>query len=255
MGGGSYRMRANPAVRPIRNTKTNSKSEESADAALSPARIRIDPFSGCNCYYLLEKACYNNTADEVIVTKTLEAIKDMGFTVVRIWAFNEDTSKFTLHTKGELVEDKMKRLDWLLREMKSRGLKAMMTLGNRLKDYGGMEAYLRWAHQDDPQNNEAVVDYDLKNHRDLYWVPWNLQTDRFYDSLTAKRYYKDFVTNIVKRYSKISDSDISRELSDVVHSWDICNEPRSSSDASADKMVKWLKDVAKQISPMTLIRL
>jgi hypothetical protein len=49
---------------------------------------------------LQEKALYGGEADKKLVVDTLKAIKEMGFTVIRMWAFQEDPQKPKLHDKG-----------------------------------------------------------------------------------------------------------------------------------------------------------
>ena len=50
---------------------------------------------------LQEKACWGGEADKKLVTDTLKAIKSMGYSVIRIWAFQEDPKKPKLHDRGE----------------------------------------------------------------------------------------------------------------------------------------------------------
>lgn len=192
--------------------KRDLRANVTAVTAPPVFRNNMEPFSGCNCYYLLEQAC---NKQENLVKETLKEIKSLGFTVIRMWAFNEDPKKFKLHDRGVLNMDMMKRFDWLMDQVRAEGgLKLMMTLGNRLPNYGGMCAYVNWALEDEKKAPHPIADYDR-----LSWDEANSIANEFYGSDRAKKYYDDFVTNMVEYYK---DS----KYSDLIHSWDICNEPR-----------------------------
>jgi len=70
--------------------------------------------------------------------------------------------------------------------------------------------------------------------------------DMFYTYDKAKVYYNTFVTNLVNYYK---DS----EWAGLIHSWDICNEPRNKTNA-AGNLATWVNEAAqlvKSLDPKT----
>jgi len=112
------------------------------------------------------------------------------------------------------------------------GLQLMMTLTNHLPDYGGMVQYVRWAAADDGQSVGPTNT----------WEEQNRVADMFYTYDKAKSYYNKFITNIINRYK-------SGPYSSLIHSWDMCNEPRCKGDSSG-KIATWVHDTAALIKSM-----
>jgi len=187
-----------------------------AGTGVSELAAKMEPFAGCNCYYLLAKSI---SGEEEYVVKTLQAIKDARFNVIRMWAFNDGDGSDKLQKQpGRPDEAALKRFDWLLNKVEEiGGIKLMMTLTNCLPDYGGMQQYVRWSGTGED----------------------------FYHNAKAKQYYKDYISVIINRYKNRK----------CIHSWDICNEPRykGSSNRSFEEysaITNWIQEVAAHIKSL-----
>eukprot|EP00878_Enallax_costatus_P041300 GHUV01047968.1.p1 GENE.GHUV01047968.1~~GHUV01047968.1.p1 ORF type:complete len:168 (-),score=17.94 GHUV01047968.1:883-1386(-) len=117
-------------------------------AAVSELGAKMQPFSGCNCYHLLEKM----GQDKSMVVQTLDDVHNMGFSVIRMWAFNDgDSGRMLQITPGELNPEGREDLDKLFQALDDVNVKYspkapmrfMMTFTNHLKDYGGHKWYMR----------------------------------------------------------------------------------------------------------------
>eukprot|EP00775_Hariotina_reticulata_P002092 gene2092-2410_t len=161
------------------------------------------------------------SADEgcrAMVLQTLDAIQATGFTVVRIWAFNDGPGWMSLQPKaGQLEERVLVGLDWLIVEAGKRGLRLMMTLTNYWKDFGGMPQYVRCG---------AAAWLEQGKAR------WQWAQDLF----------RNFVQAIVTRNNSISGTPYSSDP--VIHSWDIANEPRCEGQVTSDRVSAWIEATA-----------
>lgn len=179
----------------------------------------MKPFSGTNCYYLLEKAIYG---ERTYVQETLRAIKAAGCNVIRMWAFNDGEGPGKLQTRPGVPDPAaLAAFDWLVDEVESMGgLQLMMTLTNCLADYGGMQQYVRWA-KGEPGPGPNNFDFN--------------ERFEFYSNSVAQQYYKNYVAAIVNRYKDRA----------CIHSWDICNEPRNRLPGGSNTAIaEWVHDAA-----------
>ena len=102
-----------------------------------------------------------------------------------------------------------------------------------------------WANEDEgkPKNN---LDYET-----VGWAEMTRISNQFYDNEKARSYYIRFVTNMVSHYK-------SSPYSGLIHSWDICNEPRmrdndgnmKQAKDNAVKVAKWLHEVAAKVKSL-----
>ncbi|WIA09185.1 hypothetical protein OEZ85_008596 [Tetradesmus obliquus] len=179
----------------------------------------MEPFAGTNCYYLLEKAIYN---DRDIVRNTLRDIQEAGFNVIRMWAFSDGEGQGKLQTRPGVPDPAaLAAFDWLMDEVEALGgIKLMLTLTNCLADYGGMQQYVRWAKG---EAGPGPNDFGFNERFE------------FYTNGRAQDIYKEYVAAIINRYKGRA----------CIHSWDICNEPRNRlPNAPSNAIAGWVHEAA-----------
>eukprot|EP00879_Flechtneria_rotunda_P011999 GHRR01012532.1.p1 GENE.GHRR01012532.1~~GHRR01012532.1.p1 ORF type:complete len:342 (+),score=76.98 GHRR01012532.1:359-1384(+) len=150
-------------------------------------------------------------------------MRAMGFTVVRIWAFNDGPGWMSLQPQaGRYSPQVLTGLDWLLTEAGKRGMQLMLTFTNYWEHYGGMQQYVRWA-QGLPDN--AAV-----------------SADSFYTNAKAQELYRNFAETIITRVNSITG--LLYKDDPVIHSWDLANEPRCERDSSGNTIAAWVNATA-----------
>jgi hypothetical protein len=99
----------------------------------------------------------------------------------------------------------------------------------------------RWAEEEE----SAGKPIDNRDYTKMGWDEWNNLANRFYGSEKAKSYYEMFVKNMVTH--------MVNHHKDLIHSWDICNEPRfpdhrlEVAKQNARQLTEWLHSVAKKV--------
>ncbi|WIA41585.1 hypothetical protein OEZ86_008948 [Tetradesmus obliquus] len=197
-------------------------------AAPSPAGAStLKPFAGCNCYYLLTRAA--DPGCRPMVLQTLDAIQALGFTVVRIWAFNDGPGWMSLQPQaGQYSDQVLAGLDWLLVEAGQRGLQLMMTLTNFWAEFGGMPQYVKWS--------QCLPDDATADGKD------------FFSDAKAQQLYLDFVTMLVSRTNSISG--VAYRDDPAIHSWDLANEPRCEGDESCSRIAAFIDAAAAHVKSL-----
>lgn len=166
---------------------------------------------------------------------TLDAVVEDDLGVVRLWALGEyddgspswaDAYAFRRGPSGWL-DAALAHLDATLDACRARDLRAIVVLGNRWADYGGLGAYLRWALVPFAADaSGAIARSDLS---------------RFYASEPARALYREHVTRVVGRTS----STTGRAYRDdpTILAWELVNEleaPRRD----APVLVRWVEEEA-----------
>eukprot|EP00878_Enallax_costatus_P004150 GHUV01004379.1.p1 GENE.GHUV01004379.1~~GHUV01004379.1.p1 ORF type:complete len:400 (+),score=92.26 GHUV01004379.1:776-1975(+) len=184
--------------------------------------------------------------DKAMVERTLTAIHDMGFSVIRTWAF-DDRPIDVYHTHPLQKADEPGKLNmdavWKLRDLfdllekvnakyprddpKHPPMKLMLTLTNHLKDYGGHYQYMRW-----PKCGNTADRAGLE--------------DEFYGNDAAKKAYASYVGELIA-YCRNGTTSKGMPYFDLIHSWDICNEPRNKSRDNPQEVTDWIKQAADAI--------
>ncbi|KAF6255331.1 glycoside hydrolase superfamily [Scenedesmus sp. NREL 46B-D3] len=189
--------------------------------------VTFNSFMGCNCYYLLTRAA--DPGCRPMVLQTLDAMQALGFTVVRIWAFNDGPGWMSLQPQaGQFSEQVLAGLDWLLAEAGKRRLQLMMTLTNFWHEFGGMPQYVRWSRG---LPDDAAA-----------------SGDDFFSDTGAQQLYLNFVTMLINRVNSISG--VAYRADPVIHSWDLANEPRCEGDASCSRIAAFIHAAAAHVKSL-----
>ncbi|OAK93986.1 glycoside hydrolase [Phaeosphaeriaceae sp. SRC1lsM3a] len=189
-------------------------------------------FAGSNAYYF---PFNDNSAD---VEKGLAAAKKAGLNVMRTWGFydrnrtstsnglpqyggsDSDANVMQKWQNGK-AEINLKPFDKVVAAAQKTDMKLLVTLTNNWADYGGMDVY--------------TVQLGGKYH------------DDFYRDSKIKAAYKNYVSQIVKRYANSSS----------VFAWELANEPRCgadgvrnlprSSSCTPDTITAWIDEMSTYI--------
>jgi len=198
-------------------------------------------FVGTNAYWLTALNC------DADIDATLASISSQGISVVRLWGFNdvltipENGPWFQLVGNGTTTINNgpngLQRLDTVVKLAEKHGLFVQLALTNNWNpvakdtnnglprntlsnDYGGMDVYVR-----------ALSSCADHNH------------DDFYTDQTILDVFKNYTTQIVKRYVD----------SPAILGWEIANDPRCNSTLPAkstcntNTVTLWHSELAKHI--------
>lgn len=144
---------------------------------------------------------------------------------------------------GVLNDTLMAGLDYLLVQMKQRGMVAVIYLTNSWDWSGGFGFYLRaTGHGDSPnaagEGYQRYVDYAADFFRDA----------------AARKLYAEFVKQVVGRSNSLTG--IPYRDDPAIMAWQLCNEPRPFAKDNADSFVAWVRETAamiKQLDPNHLV--
>jgi len=192
---------------------------------------------------MLDQAYQGDKGD--IIYKTLKIIQETGFSVIRIWAFqehdnNDHDDKHPRDPDQPLlamqkapgadgtvnIVDKppFKNLDYVMEKVRlvneeaktnkdgnRQSVKVMLCLTNCVPSYGGLWKYVSWANEEGDTKDVKPTFDDKERYK-------------FYSSQKARKYYKNYVKEVVKHCISMP---YGKDAGDIIHSWDICNEPRN----------------------------
>lgn len=163
-------------------------------------------FFGASCFYLAYWASDTSTNSATGLTYREEAdaymvrCRDLGFNVVRIWAFNDGGDSRALQpSPGVHREEALVGYDYVLHRGAQLGLRFVFTLVNNWDDYGGMRWYAT-------NNSPGAVHSD------------------FYTNAQCRTWYRQHAAKLVSRTNTLS----GRAYRDdpTIFSWQLANEPR-----------------------------
>jgi mannan endo-1,4-beta-mannosidase len=188
------------------------------------------PFLGANV------AVMHGPAHRAALGGVLDAVRDDGLRVVRVWALGEADAAapawardyaFRVGEEG-WVASSFAHLDRVLVEARARGLRVVVVLANRWADYGGIPRYLRWAGllaPDDPRRE-----------------PTELELAGFYDCARCDALYRAHVERVVGRVNALSG--VPYRDDPTIAAWELANEltahPR---DRAA--LLRWVAEAAR----------
>src|SRR5262249_28111501 len=100
-------------------------------------------FAGTNAYYLMVTAALGSTAQ---TTETMTLGNQLGFTVLRIWAFNDggQDGPPLQSSPGVFNEAGFPALHYVLDQADHAGVRLILALVNGPVEYGGMQQYVQW---------------------------------------------------------------------------------------------------------------
>jgi mannan endo-1,4-beta-mannosidase len=145
---------------------------------------------------------------------------------------------------GQLREELLQGLDFLLEEMRKRDMTAVLVLNNFWPWSGGMAQYRLW-------NGADSIPYPPPHGKGT-WESYQQYTAAFYTDTPAMRQYEQAVRSLIARKNSISGRLYTEDP--TIMSWQLCNEPRGMNNTEA--MHRWIDETAamiKKLAPKQLI--
>jgi len=174
-------------------------------------------FLGVNSYDLIFRSPNE-------VASTLSSAKNNGIDVVRVWVFGEGSENLIQPEPGKYNSILMNNVDYVLATAYKLDMKVILVMSNYWEAYGGIRQYLRW------------VDLPDQSASDL---------DAFFTDSRTKDIYKDFIREIVLRKNSLTGELYKNDP--AIFSWELMNEPRSSSTGTAGKVTEWIDEMSSFI--------
>lgn len=188
--------------------------------------------AGSNIYYL-------GYLEEPTLGAALDLAESIHSNVIRLWAYCERTENHNVwfqewnSTKGSPVPNVgangLERLDRAIASIAQRGMRAILTLANNWKDFGGIPQYLNW--------------FGLQSH------------DQFYRDGRCRASYWLWVEQLLERHNSFTGRAYKDEPS--ILAWELVNEPRCPDVPDGEQLLlSWIAEMATLIrakSPNHLI--
>jgi mannan endo-1,4-beta-mannosidase len=164
---------------------------------------------------------------------TLDAARDDGLTVGRVWALGEgDAGAGQWQRAHELfrvgpddfIEDAYVQLDRVLAAARARGLRLIITLANYWGDYGGIPQYLAWAGL--PRDGFGA-------------------RDRFFSDDKTRAFYRAHLVKLLGRVNSVTGV---RYVDDpTIFAWELMNESQVETPEGAAARLAFVDEMAQLI--------
>jgi mannan endo-1,4-beta-mannosidase len=211
-------------------------------------------FVGTNFWYGAYLGSPGPEGDRNRLIQELDLLKETGITNLRILAASEQAN----HTRalqpsfqsapGEINENLLVGLDFLLAEMAKRDMKAVVFLNNMWEWSGGMSVYSEWFGEGPATDPGETGD----------WHGFQNHAARFYFNESAQQAWKEYITHVITRKNTITGMDYNQDP--TIMSWQLANEPRPGSGdeglQNGPQFIKWVHESArfiKELAPHQLL--
>ncbi|KAK1315706.1 Mannan endo-1,4-beta-mannosidase 6 [Acorus calamus] len=182
--------------------------------------------NGWNSYWLMSEAATGRAGR---VEEMLRRGRAMGLFVCRTWAFSDGGGSGALQiSPGRLDFRVFQALDYVIYEARRNQIRLILCLVNDLNAFGGKAQYVKWAES--------------------AGVNTSSMEDPFFAHPIIKGYYKDYVKAILTRKNSFSGVRYSDEP--AIFAWELMNEPRCVSNASASLLQAWITEMAAYVKSM-----
>ncbi|HEX6241554.1 MAG TPA: cellulase family glycosylhydrolase [Polyangiales bacterium] len=171
--------------------------------------------------------------------QVLDAVVADGLRVVRLWALGEQLAPgeayhplyaFRIGESGWL-ETSFVHLDRVLAAAGARGLKVIVVLANRWKDYGGIATYLRWGGASVPL--------------DELGEPLGSALTAFFDCSACQAQYREHLTRMVGRTNSVTG--VAYRDDPTIMAWELINEASAVGARDEEVLLRWVKESADLI--------
>lgn len=164
--------------------------------------------------------------------RTLDAVRADGLRVIRIWAVGERPADapawardfaFRIGEEG-WIESSFEQLDRVLVAARERGLRVIVVLANRWRDYGGIPQYLRWAGLPfDDRPPASPSEYELA---------------AFWSCARCEASYRAHVERVVGRTNALTG--VPYREDPTILGWELVNEA-SAPPRAAPALIAWMR--------------
>jgi len=115
----------------------------------------------------------------------------------------------------------------------------MLCLTNCVPDYGGLWKYVSWAEK---TNKDKKPGFEDKERYKFFATTSKDKNEKV--AMAAQKRYEDYIDAVVKHCN-------DKNYTDLIHSWDICNEPRNlklgRTQGDTEAIYRWVNASALQI--------
>ena len=210
--------------------------------------------------------------------RELDTLHASGIRVLRIVAASEGEADAPLQvsptlqpTPGVFDEALAAALDLVLHEMRSRRMRAILTINNQWSWSGGFATYLVWARggswRDIPYPSSHLDGYwsarpaeSRPKIQDADWHTYQVWAGAFYSTPKAVALAEATVAFLLTRVNSLSGVRYADDA--TILAYELCNEPRAVANgetdrrATRDSYLRWVKrtsSLIKQLSPRHLV--
>ena len=208
-------------------------------------------YMGANYWQGMNLGAPGAPGDRARLLRELDMMDSLGIRNLRILAISEGPDGSMLRIApalqqepGQLREELLQGLDFLLEEMRKRDMTAVLVLNNFWPWSGGMAQYRLW-------NGADSIPYPPPHGKGT-WDSYQQYTAAFYTDTPAMRQYEQAVRSLIARKNSISGRLYTEDP--TIMSWQLCNEPRGMNNTEA--MHRWIDETAamiKKLAPKQLI--
>jgi mannan endo-1,4-beta-mannosidase len=180
-------------------------------------------FVGTNLWYGANLGAFAPGGDRERLLRELDLLRSLGIDNLRVMGASEgDDQPNTVFPSvqprlGQYDERVLEGLDFLLAEMGTRGMLAVVVLNNYWEWSGGMAQYVSWL-DGEPVPNPFFKEYS--------WQQFMEFSARFYANENANQAYRRFVAMLVGRTNRFTG--VRYRDDPTIMAWQLANEPRPS---------------------------
>jgi mannan endo-1,4-beta-mannosidase len=197
-------------------------------------------YVGANFWQAMNLASKGPGGNREQLIRELDNLKSKGVTNIRIIAASEgpDTEPYRaipalMKSPGQYDDALWDGLDFLLKEMGSRGMRAVMVLGNFWHWSGGFGQYLVWA------GTATSIPYPPPAQNGN-WDTYQKFCAQFYGTQKAVDYYQQHIKTVITRANSYTHT-LYRD-DPTIMAWELANEPRGMD--KFDDYKKWISATA-----------
>lgn len=191
-------------------------------------------FLGVNLWYGMNLGAEHATGDRARLVRELDRLVGLGVTNLRVMAATEGPAAepWRVHpavqaAPGEYDESVLRGLDFLLSEMRERGMRAVLVLNNFFQWSGGMPQYVSWA-------TGEPIPYPEQDGNT--WDDFQRYSARFYGIPEARSLFRRYVGMLIDRVNTVTG--VQYREDPTIMSWQLSNEPRGFGHTEA--YVEWV---------------
>ncbi len=202
-------------------------------------------FVGANFWQGMNLGAGNVFGNRELLIRELDHMKSVGISQLRVLALSEGPWNepyriipAVLNAPGEMDENVLQGLDFLLDEMKKRDMTAVLCLSNFWPWSGGFAQWVSWFEG-------ASIPYPPP-HPGGSWDVFQSYSSRFYLIPQAIRAQQEAVKKIINRTNSISG--IFYHQDPTIMAWELANEPRGGT--HRPEFLNWISSSAKWIKSL-----
>lgn len=209
---------------------------------------------GVNFWYGAYLGATGETGDRDRLAKELDTLKASGVNNLRVLAISEESDLMRAvrpaiaNKAGDMNEELLVGLDYLLSEMAKRDMTAVLYLNNFWQWSGGMSQYVAW------ETGTEVFDPDKTG----LWNDFMMNSAKFYSMPESQKLFQSLIKKLVTRTNTVTGTAYVDDA--TIMSWQLANEPRPGSDVdglqNAEPYKAWIKNTAgfiKSLAPKQLV--